>query len=559
MMKAKGRPARASSTAVALLSLLLFSAAAALVVLPGLPAAHAGAVSLISSVSSSTCVNPQSVLILPDHPLICQIEVVSGSAIILIFGCLSPEQPCTGSGLEPSVSVTDSQNNAYRFIDQDYGNCGPSVCDLATFAAYASASGTDKITVANSVEADIGGDIYDVARVNISREVSEYGHGVRGEPGFGGLPTQPLPGSFVVASLVTNGTQAFGPDPGFTLIPGQPCTSCGQEGGWQASEYVVSPSGRGQMAGAFAYASNDGWVESLTIFTPNADAATVTCGPPSVAVGAPTRCTATVKGLSPTGTVTWKSNATGTFSQQGSCTLSAGSCSISYTPSAVATRLSITANYTGDSENPSALGNSTISVEKVVSTTSVACSQSHPASGSQVTCTATVAGDSPAGNVTWASSGVNDFSPASTCTLVAGSCSVDYTPSSALSSITIAATYSGDANNTGSSSTSTLSVSSSTTSSSSTTTTSASGVVASTGVGSPTQSTSSSSTGASTASASGLSSTSAPSTSSASPSSSSASGGYVWMVVTIASILVLVGSIGERIRRSGPSALRSAS
>jgi hypothetical protein len=31
------------------------------------------------------------------------------------------------------------------------------------------------------------------------------------------------------------------------------------------------------------------------------------------------------------------------------------------------------------------------------------------------------------------------------------------------------------------------------------------------------------------------------------------------MVVTIASILVLVGSIGERIRRSGPSALRSAS
>ncbi len=75
---------------------------------------------------------------------------------------------------------------------------------------------------------------------------------------------------------------------------------------------------------------------------------TVICAPATVIAGQQTTCTATVKGYSPTGIITWQSNDQyGVFSAN-PCTLVSGSCGVSYTAKSSAT---ITASYAGDSNN----------------------------------------------------------------------------------------------------------------------------------------------------------------------------------------------------------------
>jgi Bacterial Ig-like domain (group 3) len=85
----------------------------------------------------------------------------------------------------------------------------------------------------------------------------------------------------------------------------------------------------------------------------------VTCVASSVAFGASTTCTATVKGSNPTGTVTFSSSRNdGAFIPGDACTLSGGACSVSYTMSASGcliacedTTVSITGSYGGDGSN----------------------------------------------------------------------------------------------------------------------------------------------------------------------------------------------------------------
>src|SRR2546422_730384 len=92
-----------------------------------------------------------------------------------------------------------------------------------------------------------------------------------------------------------------------------------------------------------------------------ATATSVSCTPPSVAVDSSTACTATVTNGSganiPTGTVSWTSNGTGTFSAA-SCTLDAtGKCTVNYTPTAVGTGThKITGSYGGDAKHATSTG-----------------------------------------------------------------------------------------------------------------------------------------------------------------------------------------------------------
>jgi hypothetical protein len=99
-----------------------------------------------------------------------------------------------------------------------------------------------------------------------------------------------------------------------------------------------------------------------------ASVTTVGCSPASVAVGRPTTCTATVTGgVHPTGTVSFASNSSGTFSPQ-SCTLvqiggNQARCSVTYTPRPVGTgQHKIYANYSGDAANAPSAASTTIQV-----------------------------------------------------------------------------------------------------------------------------------------------------------------------------------------------------
>lgn len=102
---------------------------------------------------------------------------------------------------------------------------------------------------------------------------------------------------------------------------------------------------------------------------------TASCAPASVTVGQTTTCSATVSDtdvglqVAPTGTVTFTSNAGGTFASGGSCTLGPGSspgegsCSITYTPTAVGSGShGLTASYGGDFAHGTSSGTSTLAV-----------------------------------------------------------------------------------------------------------------------------------------------------------------------------------------------------
>jgi hypothetical protein len=94
-------------------------------------------------------------------------------------------------------------------------------------------------------------------------------------------------------------------------------------------------------------------------------------------------------------------------------------------------------------------------VVAIPSSVSVSCSPNPASTGSPVTCTATVTGSGPTGTVTWSSSSsTSSFSP-STCTLSSGTCSTTYTDTNA-GSVTITASYTGNANNAPSSGSTTL-------------------------------------------------------------------------------------------------------
>src|SRR5207247_368809 len=168
-----------------------------------------------------------------------------------------------------------------------------------------------------------------------------------------------------------------------------------------------------------------------------ATATSVSCTPPSVAVDSSTACTATVTNGSganiPTGTVSWTSDGTGTFSAA-SCTLDAtGKCTGNYTPTAAGTGThKLTGSYGGDAKHATSTGSFDEAVGRRATATSVSCAPPSVAVDSSTACTATVTNGSganiPTGKVGRATCRERTFSAAS-CSLDAnGKCTVNYTP-----------------------------------------------------------------------------------------------------------------------------------
>ena len=116
------------------------------------------------------------------------------------------------------------------------------------------------------------------------------------------------------------------------------------------------------------------------IYSPSSDTASVTpttsissvtsvsCTPSSVAIRTSTICTVTVTGSSPTGNVTWSTTGIWDFSSR-ACTLSSGSCTVSYTPTVPASPVNITATYGGDSKNSGSSGTFSLLVTSITTTT----------------------------------------------------------------------------------------------------------------------------------------------------------------------------------------------
>ena len=185
----------------------------------------------------------------------------------------------------------------------------------------------------------------------------------------------------------------------------------------------------------------------------------VTCKPSSDSIGTATTCTAKVTGTSPTGTVTFSSDSTGVFttvkgkgaSNSITCKLVKGSCSVKYKPTSLTSPATITASYSGDSGNLPGYSASSLPISIKTSKTTVSCKPASVVAGSSTTikCTARVIGYSPAGNVTWSSTGTGAISlhQGETCTLTKGSCAVTFTGTTS-GTVAVQAAYGGDPNNT---------------------------------------------------------------------------------------------------------------
>jgi hypothetical protein len=131
-----------------------------------------------------------------------------------------------------------------------------------------------------------------------------------------------------------------------------------------------------------------------------------------------------------------------------SCTLSTGSCSVTWTPASKSEgSYSITATYGGDTTHTGSTSPATTLKIQTTTTTSISCSPATRSIGTKETCTVTVTnGDS---GYTTKASGTITFSGTlppgmpTSCTLSSGSCSVSWTPASN-GSYSIKATYGGD-------------------------------------------------------------------------------------------------------------------
>jgi len=201
----------------------------------------------------------------------------------------------------------------------------------------------------------------------------------------------------------------------------------------------------------------------------------LTCDPGSVAVNQAAQCTATVTDTSstptsPTGTVSFTTNSSGTFTPSGSCTLnpassSASSCTLSYSPDLGSDGTHrITGTYSADSTHFATRGSFNLAVTKHSTSNSVNCT----GHSGKFRCTASISDTSlglpltPTGTVTWTSSSTSKksaFVPPS-CTLngtgPTASCTVSYANPGKSMTVTITATYSGDAGHFGSTGSTTL-------------------------------------------------------------------------------------------------------
>jgi hypothetical protein len=204
----------------------------------------------------------------------------------------------------------------------------------------------------------------------------------------------------------------------------------------------------------------------------------VSCVPAGVATGGNTTCTATVTDTSaptavtPTGTVSFTANpvSSGNFITS-SCTLAAGSCSVTYHVTAASGTITITGTYGGDTDHSGSVGSTSISAGVVLrlTSTSVSCLPISVPVNSPTTCTVTVTDTSsgpkvtPTGIVTFtAPAGSGTFAPGSgQCTLAGGAgtatCTLTFSPGLGKEgSITITATYPGDVVHSGSSGSQTI-------------------------------------------------------------------------------------------------------
>jgi hypothetical protein len=271
------------------------------------------------------------------------------------------------------------------------------------------------------------------------------------------VPTAVIPpGGSLSVTFAWAGTGAFSP------ISGK-CTPSGPSPGTSATcsvTFTAALGGEGTFGMTATYAGDTFHIGStqtadLTV-SKRASGTAVSCAPNPDVVNAPTICTATVTDTSPGtavtpgGMVTFSTSGSGAFSSM-TCSLVAGTCSVTYTPSAGSEgTATLTASYGGDTDHTGSSITTSLTVDKRSVSIGLTCPTTAD-TGHAITCTVTITDTSPGTALT--PKGVVSFhitgpkSATVKCTLTGSGatahCSVKYTPPKN-GKYTVTASYPGD-------------------------------------------------------------------------------------------------------------------
>lgn len=308
-------------------------------------------------------------------------EAASGSSLVQKNSGIAS---CTGSPCTATVSLPSNVLAGHVLVVgvEERGAGSPSVSDslhstysqstsvtdsgtLATvsiFAATASSSGSDTITVTDSSGnvPDIVASVFEVSGVTTGSAQTATGSNYYYPNSFsGGISTSSSvsfsTGAFLLAFVTSN-------DLGGSAGAGFSYYQFGNSNTFSeyASSGVTSPTNFPASLTSALYT----WDEAgIALPSTPSTTTSVSCVPGPIVEGSTTTCTATVAGSSPTGTILFTTtSSTGSFSpSSGLCTLSSGFCSVSYTDTAAGTP-TLTATYGGDSSNAGSSGTYSLGV-----------------------------------------------------------------------------------------------------------------------------------------------------------------------------------------------------
>ncbi len=366
---------------------------------------------------------------------------------------------CTATVTDPSVNpptgtVTFTDNGAGTFSAQTCTLANPTTNSASCKVTYTPTSGIGTRTITANYQGD---STHDLSSGTFALSVT-----LRNTTTTVTCPASGTIGVAFSCSAAVNDTSpgtSGAPTGTVTITPGGTCPLV--SGSCSVS---ITPSTAGSLSVSASYAGDSTHAPSpggTTITIEKRNTMTrVNCVPASMAIAQGSTCAVSVTDVSPgtrsspTGTVSFTSSGTGSFTPAASCSLVSGSCSVTYTPGGTFARTdTITGNYGGDSTYNTTSGSFALSVT-LRTTTTLSC----PASGTigvVFSCSAAVNDTSP--GTSGAPTGTVTFTPGGTCPLVSGSCSMNITPSGA-GSLSVSASYSGDSTHATSSGSATITV-----------------------------------------------------------------------------------------------------
>lgn len=346
-----------------------------------------------------------------------------------------------------NVYIADSLNNRVREVSASTGNISTIAgTGTAGYSGDGAAATSAKLNSPSRIATDSSANIYiadtnnnRVRKVTASTGVitTVAGNGTAGYSGDGAAATSAMingprgiavdnAGNIYIADANNNRIREVAASTGFiSTFAGNGTAGFSGDGGPATSAELNGPFGVGLDSAGNVYIADTSNQRIRVVGTLITTASvSVSCSPASVTYGQWASCSATVSGSSPTGTVNFLINGTALAS----CTLSNGRCSVgpSISPFSAGS-YTITGNYSGDSNNTSASGSTSLTIVPATPTISIANIPSAPTLGGFFVVSYSYSGNgsptetaaSSTGSVCTVSGNTVTFVAVGTCTLTA--------------------------------------------------------------------------------------------------------------------------------------------